>query len=347
MRFRKSLSVALCAVVVGAFGAGAAAYGQESVEDFYRGRTIDLIIGYSPGGGYDHYARLVARFLPRFIPGNPNIVPRNMPGGGTRTAAAFIFNVAPKDGTVLGTFDQGLPLEQVMGDTTIQINTAEFNWIGTPATANNVLVTWHTTGITDIEQAKETRLSLGSTGSGGAVLYPLVLNDRLGTQFDIIAGYPGGTDINFAMEGGEVDGRGSNSWASYKLTNPDWVQNDLINVLVQFGLEREPDLPDVPLLIDLAENDEDRALFHLLSAPVAVGRPIVTTPGVPQDRLDALRDAFAAMVQDPEFLATAEAENLEISPLLGEELQEVVEGIVNADPAIVQQLVEINASYQQ
>lgn len=342
---RKTLSLTvLSAMLVGTLAFSPA---QANEENFYEGKTIDMIIGYSPGGGYDQYARLVARFLPKHIPGNPEIIARNMPGGGTRTAASFIYNVAPKDGTVLGTFDQGLPLEQVMGISPIEgVNTAEFGYIGSPVTSNNVTVAWHTTGVTSIDQAKDRVLTMGSTGSGGAQLYPMVMNDRLGTQFEVIAGYPGGNDINHAMEMGEVDGRGSNAWASYKAAHPHFVNDKLINVLVQIGLEREPDLPDTPLLIELAENEADEALFRLLSGPVAVGRPIMTTPGVPEERLQILRDAFEAMVQDPEFIAAAATENLDLNPTNGEDLQQIVQDIVDAAPETVQALVEITLASQ-
>jgi len=346
MFFKRYLVSSAC--VLALTSGAVAAHGQDSVEQFYAGKTIDMIIGYAPGGGYDQYARLVARFLPEFIPGNPEIIARNMPGGGTRTAASYIYNVAPQDGTILGTFDQGLPLEQVLGITPIDgVDTAGFGYVGSPVTSNNVTVTWHESGIESIEQATAGPMTMGSTGSGGAQLYPMVMNARLNTQFEIIAGYPGGNDINLAMENGEVDGRGSNAWASYKAATPHFVNNDLINVLVQIGLEAEPDLPEVPLLIDLATNPSDEALFRLLSGPVALGRPIMTTPNVPEERLAALRAAFDAMVQDPKFLAAAAAENLDIiNPKSGEQLQQIVQEIVSAEPATVQALFEIATAAQ-
>lgn len=346
MRYGNKLSLLACSAVIGLFGSVATASAQ-TPEEFYRGKTIDFIIGYSPGGAYDLYARLAARHLPRFIPGNPNIVPRNMPGGGSRAAANYIYNVAPKDGTVLGTADQGLSLYQAMGDESLGLDVSNFNYIGNLISANNVVVTWHDSGVASIEDAREVSIPIGSTGSSTSLQYPMVMNALLGTQFDIIVGYQGGNDINFAMEQGEVAARGSNSWASYKTTTPHWVENNLVHVIVQVGLEPEPDLPDVPLLLDLAENEDDRAMLRLLSTPPTIGRPIFTTPDVPEDRVQALRDAFDAMIEDPEFLAAAAAEGLDINPLPGSRLQEIVDEIVATPLEVGQRLEELGGSITQ
>jgi len=347
MNFTRSFSLLACSALVGVMSLATPANAQETVEQFYAGKTLDYIIGYSPGGAYDQYARLVARFLPRFIPGNPEIVVRNMPGGGSRAAVNYLYNVAPKDGTVLATADQGLALYQAMGDETLGFNVAELNFIGNPIANNNVVVTWHESGVETIEDARTTPITVGSTGSSTSLQYPTVMNNVLGTKFEIIVGYQGGNDINFAMETGEVDARGSNSWASYKATTPQWIKNDLINVLVQIGLEREPDLADVPLLVDFAENDADRAMLQLLSTPPAIGRPIFTTPEVPQDRIDALRAAFDAMVQDSDFLAEATKEGLDIAPVSGARLQEIVEEIIATPPEVGQRLEEVGGSITQ
>ena len=197
---------------------GQSAASQQSVEDFYRGKKIDLIIGYSPGGTYDLYARLVARYLGNYIPGKPLIVPRNMPGAGSRTAATWVYNVAPKDGTVLATADQSLSLQQAAGDKRINFDTTKFIYIGNPNVENNTTATWHTSGIKTIDDAKSREVTMGATGGSTSSQYPKAMNALLGTSFKIILGYPGGNDINLAMERGEVEGRGSNSWASWKAT---------------------------------------------------------------------------------------------------------------------------------
>ena len=312
----------------------------QSVEGFYRGKKIDLIIGYSSGGTYDLYARLVARHLGNYIPGNPTIVPRNMPGAASRTAAAFVYNIAPKDGTVLATADQSLAIQQAMGEKR-NFDTTKFIYIGNPNSENNTTVTWHTSGVKTIEDAKRKQISIGATGSGTSAHYPKAMNALLGTKFKIIVGYPGGNDINLAMERGEVDGRGSNSWMSWKATRPDWLTEKKINILVQVGLSKAPDLPDVPLLTDLAANEEDRAVLKLLSASAAVGRPIFTTPDAPPDRVKALRDAFDKMVKDPIFIEQAKKEHFEIEPVSGENLQKIVADIVKTPQPIAERLQKI------
>jgi tripartite-type tricarboxylate transporter receptor subunit TctC len=313
----------------------------QSVEDFYRGKKIDLIIGYSSGGTYDLYARLVARHLGNYIPGRPTIVARNMPGAASRTAAAYVYNIAPKDGTVLATADQSLSVQQAMGDKKMNFDTTRFIYIGNPNAENNTTVTWHTSGVKTIDDAKRKEITIGATGSGTSVHYPKAMNALLGTKFKIIAGYPGGNDINLAMERGEVDGRGSNSWLSWKATRPNWLAEKKINILVQIGLHKAPDLPDVPLLTDLAVDEEDRAVLKLLSASAAVGRPIFTTPDVPVERVNALRDAFNRMINDPVFLEQAKKEHFEIEPVSGEDLQKIVADIVATPRPIAERLQKI------
>jgi tripartite-type tricarboxylate transporter receptor subunit TctC len=313
---------------------------QESVEEFYTGKTIDMIIGYSPGGTYDRYARLVARFLGEHIPGNPDIIPQNMPGASGRSAAAYIYNVAPKDGTVLGTADQSMAVSQAIGDPSLNLDVSQFAFIGNPVIDNNVLVTWHESGVETIEDARNKPVTVGATGGSTSSQYPTIMNSVLGTQFEIITGYPGGNEVNYAMENGEVDGRGSWNWVGVKSTQPQWVEDGLINVIVQIGLHKDPDLQDVPLLMELAETEEDAAMLRMLSAPTTIGRPIFTTPGVPEERVEALRDAFAAMIEDPAFLEAAAAENLDIRPVLGAELQQIVTDIIATPPAVGQRLAE-------
>lgn len=341
---RRTLLVLGAVALMPGFAGGVQA--QESAETFYAGKTIDFIIGYSPGGAYDQYARLIARHMPRFIPGNPSVIVRNMPGGGSRAAVNYVYSVAPKDGTVWATADQGLALYQAMGDETLGLDVSQLNYIGNPIAVNNVVVSWHDSGVETIADAQEKSIAYGSTGSSGSLQLPMVMNSVLGTKFDIIVGYQGANDINFAMENGEVAARG-NSWSSYKATTPQWLDNDLVNVLVQVGLEREPDLPDVPLLIEFAENDDDKAVLTLLSLPATVGRPVFTAPGVPEDRVALLRQAFDAMVADPEFLAQAAQEGLDIAPISGTALQDIVNDIVGTPAEVGQRLAELGGSITQ
>jgi tripartite-type tricarboxylate transporter receptor subunit TctC len=315
---------------------------SQDAENFYRGKTISFVIGYSPGGGYDTYARLVARHLGERIPGSPQVVPRNMPGASSRVAVAHTYNVARRDGLTLCTGDQSLALAQVMGQP-LNFDMSRFLYIGNPSSENNTTVAWHTSGIARIEDAMTREVTVGATGGSPSSQYPRIMNAVLGTRFRIILGYPGGNEINLAMERGEVEGRGSNSWASWKATRPDWLKEKKINLLVQVGLKKADDLSDVPLLMDLAKSEEDRALLRLFSTPSTIGRPIFTTPETPKERVAALRAGFDAMLKDPGFLSEAQKANLELDPVSGEELQEIVEQILVTPKTITKRLAEILA----
>ena len=337
MRRVKRLGAAFAVMICAASSAQA----QNSVADFYRGKTIDLIIGYSPGGTYDLYARLVGRFLGDYIPGKPRVVPRNMPGAGSRASAAWIYNIGPKDGTVIGTGDQSLAVEQAMGDKGITIDVSKFQYIGNPAVDNNTTAAWHLSGIKTIDDAKTRDVPTGATGGSTSSQYPKAMNALIGTRFKIITGYPGGNEINLALEKGEVAVRGSNAWGAWKATRADWLRDKKINILVQIGLHKAPDLPDVPLMMDLATNDSDRAVMKLLSASVEVGRPLFVAPGVPADRVTALREAFNTMVKDPVFIETAKREGFDINPSTGEEMQKVVQDIIATPKEITARLQQI------
>ncbi len=335
------------AVVAAAAVIAISAARADPVEDFYRGKSIDLVIGYSPGGSYDLYARLVGRFLGDFIPGKPKIVIRNMPGGGSRVAAKYVFDIGLKDGTVIGTGDQSLAVEQAMGDKSLPVDVNKFQYIGSPIAENNVTAAWYTSGIKTLDDAKTRDVPTGATGGSTSSQYPKAMNALLGTKFKLIMGYPGGNDINLALEKGEVQVRGSNAWGAWKATRPDWVRDHKLNVLVQIGLTKAPDLPDVPLLMDLAKNDGDRAVLKLLSASGGVGRPFFVAPGVPAARVAALREAFDKMVKDKAFLDTAAAEKFEIVPVTGEDLQRIVADIASTPKSVSDRLTEIIGGIEQ
>jgi tripartite-type tricarboxylate transporter receptor subunit TctC len=318
-----------------------AAMSQQSVEDFYRGKKLDMIIGYSSGGTYDLYARLVARYLGNYIPGKPLIVPRNMPGAGSRAAANWVYNVAPKDGTVLATADQSLSLQQAIGDKRINFDTTKFIYIGNPNIENNTTVAWAASGIKTIDDAKSREVTAGATGGSTSSQYPKAMNALLGTKFKIVLGYPGGNDVNLALERGEVEVRGSNSWTSWKATRPDWIAEHKINILVQIGLAKAVDLPGVPLLMDLAANEGDRQLLRVLSASTHIGRPIFTAPGVPAERVEALRKAFDTMTHDPAFIQEAKREKFDIDPSTGASMQQTVDEMMAIPKAQSERLRQI------
>jgi tripartite-type tricarboxylate transporter receptor subunit TctC len=308
----------------------------EAVADFYRGKQVRIVIGYGAGGGYDTYAKLLARHIGDHIPGKPTVIAQNMPGAGSRNAANWLYNVAPKDGTVLGVLSQTTPTDQALGQAGIKFDVRNFNWLGNMVVVNNIMIVWHQTGIRTIDDAKKRELAIGATGaSSPSVLYPSVSNNLFGTKFRIVAGYPGGGDIMLALERREVDGRGSDSWASLKANNPDWIRDKKVNILFQVGPRREADLPDVVLWRELGTNDEQRQILDILSGDVAVGRPLLTAPGVPPERVAALRKAFEATLKDPGYLAAAKKARMYLNPMGGEELQGIVGRIVGTSPAVI------------
>lgn len=305
------------------------ALAQDEIAEFYSGKEVQMIIRASPGGGYDEYSRLLARHMSRHIPGNPAIIPVNMPGAGGLVAANHVFNLAPKDGTVLSIISQGLPLEQALGTSSaFEGDVAEYPWIGNMSQSNQIFAVWHTSPTTSIDDGKDRATTMGTTG-GGSLADQLInfMNGVLGTQFVPISGYAGGNEINLAMERGEVEGRG-NTWAAFSTTAPHWVSEELIVPLVQIGLTPDPALPGVPMLTDLAENDEELALTRFISNAVAVGRPIATAPGTPPERVEALRRAFDATLADPEFIAEAELIGAEIGAMTGEDLEQAINDLL-------------------
>jgi tripartite-type tricarboxylate transporter receptor subunit TctC len=300
----------------------------QSPADFYRGRSVDLYIGYSAGGGYDVYARLLARHMGRFIPGNPRIVAKNMPGAGSLVLANWLYNVAPKDGSAFGTIGRGVAFDPLLGSTKAQFDAAKFAWIGSMNDEVSVCVSWHTSGITRLEQVQQRELTVGGTGPAADTdQFPKVLNAAIGTRFKIVTGYPGGNDVDLAMERGEVMGRCGWSWSSVVATHKSWIDDNKINVLVQLSLSKHPDLPNVPLAMDLAKSIEQKQIFKLVFARQPMGRPFLAPPGIPAGRASALRKAFMDTVRDKEFLVEAEKMKLEINPVSGDAVQEIVQEV--------------------
>ena len=301
----------------------------DPVAEFYRNKSISMIIATAPGGDYDLRARLVSRHLGRHIPGNPTIVPRNMPGGVGIQAANYMATVAAQDGTSLHAIMQNMSSHQALGGAGVEFDTRKFFWIGNTTNTPNTLVSWHATGVRTIQDVMTRELAVGAPGTATAsVYYPRALNELAGTKFKIVAGYPGGNPVNLAMERGEVGGR-VNSWASWKSTKPDWLKEKKIFVLVQMGLKRHPELADVPTITELARTEEGKAIMLFLSADVPISRAYVTTPRVPAERVSALRRAFDATMKDPAFLAEAAKTGMDISPSTGEEAQKYSDLIAN------------------
>jgi tripartite-type tricarboxylate transporter receptor subunit TctC len=312
----------------------------DPVADFYKGKQIKMIIRSGVGGGYDLYARVLGQHIGKHIPGNPQVIPINMPGGGGIKAANFVANIAPKDGTILTIVGQGLPVDQALGVSDgLEADLRHFNWIGNMSSHNQVTVVWHTSKTQSWDDALKRETMLGTTGAGSiSQQVPAVYNNILGAKFRLVVGYPDGTDVNLAMERGEVEARATNPWVSYKATTPHLVEKKMIKPIVQIGMTKEPDLPDVPLMRDLAKTPEQKQIVDFISASVAVGRPIATTPGVPVERVAALRKAFDATLQDPEFLADTEKQRMEIRAMTGEELAKLVNDIIGASPETLEKV---------
>jgi len=297
---------------------------RAGVEDFYRGRTVSLIIGFSVGSGYDLYARLLARHIGKHIPGRPYVVAQNMPGAGSVKAANYVFSVAPKDGSVIGTMSRSVPVEPLLGD--LQLDARKFTWLGSIASTSSLCATWHTTPIKSWADVLIRPLTLGGEGTGADLdNFAVILRTMFGAKVKLVTGYPGGSEVNLAIERGEIDGRCGWSWDSIKSTRPDWLRDRKINLLVVFSLQKAADIPpEVPLILDLAKSDEQRTILRLHLAGQFFGRPFFAPPGIPDDRRAALRAAFDVTMTDPDFIAEARASRLEVNPASGAEIDQLL-----------------------
>ncbi len=331
-----TVAAAVLAVVPAATG-----WAQTPAE-FYKGKTVDVMVGYTAGGGYDVYARMIARYIGKHIPGNPTVVVKNLEGAGSLRLANALYNQLPKDGTVFGTVARGAAFDPLLGNKAAQFDASKFSWIGSANDEVSVCVAWHTSGITSIEQTFDKELVVGGTGpSADTDQFPRIVNGVLGTKMKIVPGYPGGNDVSLAMERGEVSGRCGWSWSSVISTRKEWYDSKKINVLVQMSLQKHPDLPNVPLVLDLAKTPEQKQILTLVFARQALGRPFLAPPGVPADRLEALRKAFMDTMKDPEFLAEAAKAQLEVTPIDGIKVQQIVVDAYKVDPAIAKKTEEL------
>jgi tripartite-type tricarboxylate transporter receptor subunit TctC len=316
------------------------AYAQ-SVENFYKNKTISLVIGYPPAGAPDVYARLLARHLGKYIPGNPSIIARNMPGAGGLLAANHLFNVAPRDGTTLGLTSPTIPLEETLGAPASKYKAAQFNWIGRLATNPNITFINSTSRVKTIQDAFENEAILGATGrSSTNEVYPTVLNNVLGTKFKIVTGYQGTAAVMLAMERGEIEGS-SATYDGIMALHPDWIKSKKVNVVVQYLLKRHPDLPDVPTSAEVAGAPEQATILRTVSSASEIGKFILTTRDVPAERVAALRTAFDAAVRDPEFLSEAANLRIEIDPLSGVELEVIVHETQNIPTSVIEKVKAI------
>jgi tripartite-type tricarboxylate transporter receptor subunit TctC len=342
MKGRISILWGLAALGVGLLAGSAAGSAQSAIENFYKGKNIDLIVGYPPGGSNDVYGRFVARHMSRHIPGNPTIVLRNMPGGGSLLAANHIYNIAPKDGTVLGIVSPTVPLDAKLGNPQAKYVPEKFNWIGRIGPAVNPLMVWHTQPYNTWKDALSQDITLSATGAGSTVsVYPTVLNNVLKTRFKLIMGYKGSGEAMLAMERGETAGH-STAWEALKTQHPDWITSGKVRILLQFALTRHPEMAKVPTAIEIAETGDQKAILRAVLNATEIGKPFLTTPGVPKERVEALRRAFDTMVKDPELISEFEKAGTDLMPMNGEGLQKLVEELGRIPPDLV---AKVKANY--
>jgi tripartite-type tricarboxylate transporter receptor subunit TctC len=325
---------ATVAIVAAALMLPASARGQ-SVAEFYRGRQMQMLIGYSAGAGYDLYARVLARHMGKHIPGNPTLVPQNMPGAGSLKLANFLYSQAAKDGSVVGMVSRGMATEPMFGDA--KFDPTKFSWIGSITSEVSVCATWHTSPIKSWADVAAKDFTLGGMGTASETdTYTTLIRNMFGAKVRLVTGYPGGNDVNLAIERGEVDGRCGWSWSSIKSQKTAWLKEKKINVIVQMGMAKHPDLPNVPSLIELAKTDEQRQMLRLIFTQLVLGRPFMAPPGIPEDRKIALRQAFDATMKDSEFLEEAAKLDLEISPVGAQAIDDLLAELYRTPKSVIE-----------
>jgi len=308
----------------------------EDVADFFRGKTVRIVVGVGVGSGYDLNARLLARHLPNYIPGHPAVIVQNQPGAGSLTMTNQLFVAGPFDGTAIGASFNGMPTTPLLQPAAAHFDPNKLNWLGSTNRETQVTYVWHTAPVQRLEDLKTTELIVGAQAPGSTQYdFPVLANALFGYRFKVITGYESTPKIHLAMERGEVQGNGATNWTTIKLLNANWIDEKKIRVLGQWGLKKHPELPDVPLVLDLAQNDADRQALRLALARLEYGRPFFLPPGVPAERVAALRRAFDAAMKDPELVAEAEKSKIEIDPLGGEAVAELVKQVNATPPDVV------------
>jgi hypothetical protein len=317
----------LCALL-GIMASLAVAGGTASADDFYKGRQVSIIVGFGPGGGYDAYARLLARHIGNHIPGRPSVVVQNMDGAGSVRASNYVYVNAAKDGTVIAASNQNMPMFSILGAKAAQFDAGRMQWIGSIVGSNGLLYTWHKSETRTLADARKRETPLGGTGTNSdSHIFPTVINKLLGTKFKVINGYAGGSkEIHIALERGEVEGRGGNSWASLYASNPDWVDQKKLNFLVQIGLRPDPasQLAGVPVLVDLIADPDDKRAVEVITLPTVLGYAYWLAPEVSGERIGELRTAFQATMKDEAFLADAVKSKMLVKPQPGEDVAALV-----------------------
>jgi tripartite-type tricarboxylate transporter receptor subunit TctC len=321
-------------LVIAAMMTGAAV--AQPAADFYRGKTLTLIVGYSVGGGYDTYARVLARHMVRHLPGNPNIIVQNMPGAGSLRAANYLYAVAPKDGSVFGIFSRGMAMEPLIGTSATQYDSRKFTWLGSATNEVSVCALWHTSPVKNWGDMLAKPFTVGGEGSGSDPdIFSAMLRNAFGVKVKTVSGYPGSNEVALAMERGEVDGRCGWSWSSIKATRADWLAGKKVNVVVQLSLNKSPELQDVPIVTEFATTERQRQILQLILSRQVMGRPFTAPPGIPEDRKQALRAAFDVTMADAEFRADVTSRGLEVNPVSGAEVDRLMAQLYDTPPEAI------------
>ena len=319
-------------IVLGLLGPAQA---QNDVAAFYRGKQVRLVVGTAPGGGYDLFARIVARHIAAHIPGQPTVIVQNQPAAGGLVMTNQLYALGPKDGTAIGVPINGIPTAPLLQQGA-QFDATKLNWLGSTNREPYVAFVWHTAPVQSLADLRNKDLVVGATAPGTTMAdFPLVVNDVLGLKFKVVRGYEGTPQINHAIERGEIQGQGGIGWAAIKAQVPQWIAEKKIKVIAQYGLKRHAELADVPSMLEQARTGPDRQALAMLFARAEYGRPYFLPPDVPAERVTALRRAFDATMKDPAFVADAARLQLDIDPMTGEEVQALVAQLNGTPPAIV------------
>src|SRR5262245_13421287 len=316
----------------------------DAVADFYRARTVPIVVSSSAAGGYDTLARVIARHIGRHLPGNPAFIVRNMPGAGGITATNFLYNNAERDGSVIGLVQNNTPFEPLFGTKEARYDPVKFNWLGSPSSETAMVLIWHTVPVSSVADLTTHEVTVGVSGANSTpAFFTRLLNAMLGTRMKPINGYPGQNDVLLAMERRELDGHPSAFFSSVRSTRPTWLREKTARAILQYGPQKLAELDDVPFAPDLVAKDDDRLVMQAAFAPLALGRPFLVPPGVPSGRVVVLRRAFAATMADPDFLAEAQTMGLGVNaPRTGEQMQEVMDRVYRSPPRVIDRLRQLN-----
>jgi tripartite-type tricarboxylate transporter receptor subunit TctC len=334
---RRQLALRLALAAVAQLLLGGVTAKAQSVEDFYRGRSMRLVVAAAPGGGADLYARVVARHLPKHVPGHPSVVVQNVPGAaGLLVARQIQSPVTPPDGSVIALLQRNNLIEPLLSERDLGFDPRQVTWLGSLSKDTYVIFAWHTSAVRTLEDVQQKELILGNTGGGNEnVTFPLLLNQTIGTRFKLVRGYKGGGDLAIAIQRGEVQGRAM-TWTTLRGDHPDWLRDGKINLITQLALQRNPDLSQVPSAIEFVKDENDQRLYRVLFAPLEAGRPVAVAKGTPSDRVAMLRKALAALAADNEFLTELRQRGGSSEPLAGEEMEQLISSIYATPRAVIE-----------